>query len=388
MSDTSTTLDARRSTLDAPASRPSYAHIPLYAPGTPPCGTDVGDTINLWGAPPAALAAVRAAPDATVFNYPSLYGAAIKAAIADHAGVAPDEVTTGAGSDGVIDCAFRAFAEVGGRVAYPAPTFSMVPIYAHANGMAPVPVPLAGDDWAADADALLAADAAITYLCTPNNPTGTPLARATVERVVAGARGLVIVDEAYAEYVLADDERRAEVFTPEAPGMRRVLSLRTLSKAFGLAGLRVGYGVGDPALVREVDKARGPFVVSALSERGALAALADADDGRRWVAEHARVAVAQRRKFDAGLRALGLAPAPTAAHFSFVPLPDARAVAMRLAAEFDVGVRVFAGLPTVVPALAASGGEGLRLNAGPDAVQRRVLEALARVLETPAPEGR
>jgi histidinol-phosphate aminotransferase len=175
------------------------------------------------------------------------------------------------------------------------------------------------------------------------------------------------------------------VFTPEAPGMGRVLALRTLSKAFGLAGLRVGYGVGDPRVVREVEKARGPFKVTYPAERGALAALADADDARRWVEAHARLAVAQRAKLAQGLRALGLTPAPSAAHFVFVPVPRAREVAERLRVRHDVGVRVFTGLPTTlpqaVPALVASGGEGLRLNAGPDAVQRAFLDALASVLD-------
>jgi histidinol-phosphate aminotransferase len=363
-----------------PPPRPGYERIPLYSPGTAPCATDVSDTINLWGAPPAAVDAVRASTAETVAHYPALYNATLKAPIAEYAGVAPEEVVTGCGSDDVIDCALRAFAEQGGVVAHAAPTFSMVPVYARANGMEPVGVPLAGDDYAVDAEALLALDAAVIYLCTPNNPTATPVARETVRRVVAGARGLVIVDEAYAEYVLADPETRAEVFTPEAPGMGRVLALRTMSKAFGLAGLRVGYGVGDARVVREVEKARGPFKVTYPAERGALAALADADDARRWVAAHARAAVAQRARLTAGLRALGLAPAPSAAHFVFVPVPRAREVAERLRAEHDVGVRVFAGLPTAVPALAASGGEGLRVNAGPEPVQRRFLDALGRVL--------
>jgi histidinol-phosphate aminotransferase len=377
-------LTAHRSSLSAPPTRPGYDAIPLYSPGTAPCATDVSDTINLWGAPPAALAAVRASTVETIAHYPALYNAELKAPLAAYVGVAPEEIVTGCGSDDVIDCALRAFAEPGGVVAHAAPTFSMVPVYARANGMEPVGVPLTGDDYAVDADALLATNAAIIYLCSPNNPTATPVARETVRRVVAGARGLVLVDEAYAEYVLADPDTRAEVFTPEAPGMGRVLALRTMSKAFGLAGLRVGYGVGDARVVREVEKARGPFKVTYPAERGALAALADADDARRWVAVHARLAVAQRVKLEEGLRALGLTPAPSAAHFAFVPVPHARAVAEALRARFDVGVRVFAGLPTVVPALAASGGEGLRVNAGPDAVQRTFLDALAAVLE----EGR
>ncbi|GJG86107.1 putative phenylalanine aminotransferase [Gemmatimonadetes bacterium T265] len=368
-----------------PAPRAGYDAIPLYAPATggdaeAPCVADASDTVNLWGAPPDALAALRAVPPEALFTYPALYNADLKAPLAAYAGAAPDEVVTGCGSDDVIDCALRAFAEPGGVVAHAAPTFSMVPAYARANGMTPLGVPLAGADYAADADALLATDAAVIYLCSPNNPTSTALARATVERVVAGARGLVILDEAYAEYVRADDAAGAEVFTPEAPGWGRVLATRTLSKAFGLAGLRVGYGVGHPAVVRAVEKARGPFKVTYPAEAAARAALGSGDGALGWVRARARAAVAQRDALAAGLRALGMEPAPAAAHFVFVPVPDARAVAGRMRARHGVGVRVFDGLPAAVPALAASGGAALRVNAGPDAVQQRVLAALAAEL--------
>ena len=365
-----------------PPTRPGYARIPLYAPGTAPCATDVSDTINLWGAPPAAVDALRAAPAETVWSYPALYNADLKGPLAAYAGVADDAIVTGCGSDDVIDCAIRAFAEPGGIVTHAGPTFSMVPVYARTNGMEPVAVPLVGDDYAVDADAILALDPAIVYLCSPNNPTATPVARDAVRRVVERARGLVLLDEAYAEYVAADDAATAAVLTPEAPAMGRVLALRTLSKAFGLAGLRVGYGVGHPTVVREVERARGPFKVTYPAERAALAALADTDDGLRWVRARAADAVTARRALVDGLRALGLAPAPSAAHFVFVPVPRAGAVAARLRAEHDVGVRVFTGLPTVVPALAASGGEALRVNAGPPAVRRAFLDALGAVLAT------
>jgi histidinol-phosphate aminotransferase len=337
----------------------------------------MSDTVSLWGAPPAALDALRAASTtAYVSHYPGLYNADLKAPLAEYAGVRPEEIVTGCGSDDVLDCAVRAFAMPDGVLAHAAPTFSMVPVYARANGLTPVGVPLAGDDYAVDADALLATDACIIYLCSPNNPTATPVARDAVLRVVERARGLVILDEAYAEFILADPDTRAEVFTPEAPGWERVLVLRTMSKAFGLAGLRVGYGVGDARVVREVEKARGPFKVTYPAEKAALAALGD---GLPWVRARAAEAVAQREKLLTGLRALGLTPSPSVANFVFAPVADAAGVAARTRAR-GVGARVFRGLPTVVPALAASGGEALRLAVGPDAVQEALLGALGEAL--------
>jgi histidinol-phosphate aminotransferase len=357
--------------------RPGYEQIPLYTPGTSPCAVDLSDTINLWGAPPVALDALReAATTALVARYPSLYNADLKAPLAAYAGVRDDEIVTGAGSDDVLDCAIRAFARPNGTLAHIAPTFSMVPVYARSNGLEPVGVPLVGDDYAMDVDALVAVDADIVYLCSPNNPTATPLARDAVLRVVERALGLVILDEAYAEFVLADPSGRAEVFTPEAPGWERVLVLRTMSKAFGLAGLRVGYGVGHPAVVREVEKARGPFKVTYPAEKAALAALGP---GLSWVRARAAEAVAQRTRLEDGLRALGFTPAPSVANFAFVPVRDALAVSQRLSAR-GVGVRVFRGMPLAVPALAATDGEGFRLGAGPDAVQQPLLDALREVL--------
>ena len=365
-----------------PPTRRGYDALALYTPGggAQPCTVDLSDTINLWGAPPAALDALRAAATtATVAHYPSLYNADLREPLAAYAGVRPEHVVTGAGSDDVLDCAIRAFAEPGGVLAHVAPTFSMVPVYARTNGLTPVGVPLVGDGYAPDPDALLATDASVIYLCTPNNPTATPMARDAVLRVVERARGLVILDEAYAEFVLADGRERAEVFTPEAPGWGRVLALRTMSKAFGLAGLRVGYGVGHAAVVREVAKARGPFKIAYPAEKAALAALDDSPGGLRWVRARAAAAVAQRERLLARLRALGLAPAPSVANFVFLPVPRAGEIARRLRAR-GAGARVFPGLPQVGPALRAAGGEGLRLGVGPDAVLDAFLAALAEVL--------
>lgn len=371
----------------SPEPRPGYGQIALYAPGTAPAAVDVSDTINMWGTPPAALHALReAAVTAMVAHYPALYNADLKAPLAAYAGVRDDEIVTGCGSDDVLDCAMRAYAVPNGVVAHAAPTFSMVPVYARANGMTPVGVPLTGDDYAVDADALLATNADIIYLCSPNNPTATAVSRDVVLRVVERARGLVILDEAYAEFIAADPAARAQVFTAEAPAWGRVLAMRTMSKAFGLAGLRVGYGVGDPRVVREVEKARGPFKVTYPAERAVQAALGNGDGGLAWVRERAQLAVAQREKLTMGLRELGLTPSPSVANFVFVPVRDARGVSAAMRAR-GVGVRVFAGMPTAVPALAASGGDGLRLAVGPDAVQRALLDALGDVLRERAEEA-
>jgi histidinol-phosphate/aromatic aminotransferase/cobyric acid decarboxylase-like protein len=180
----------------------------------------------------------------------------------------------------------------------------MIPILCRVNALRSIPVPvLASGD--IDPDALLATGARIIYLCTPNNPSGTAHTRRAVERVIQNAPGVVIIDEAYAEF--AND-----VYTPSAPSYPHVLSTRTLSKSFGLAGLRVGFGIGAPALVTEVLKSRGPYKVNAFAERAAVAALSH---DREWIARHVADVRLLRPRFAEALAALGLSALPSHANF-------------------------------------------------------------------------
>jgi len=142
-------------------------------------------------------------------------------------------------------------------------------------GALPALVGHRGDDMDLDIDAerLVDARAAITYLCTPNNPTATAATRAAVEHVVEHATGVVIIDEAYGEFA---PERFADLVSAH----ERVLITRTFSKAFGLAGLRVGFGFGSRDLTRLVARARGPYKVNAMAERAVRAALGAEEGGR------------------------------------------------------------------------------------------------------------
>jgi len=215
--------------------------------------------------------------------------------------------------------------------------------------------------WDIDPDALARADARVIYVCSPNNPTGTVASRGALERLIVSAPGVVLLDEAYAEFC-------AESILDLAKASERVLVVRTMSKAFGLAGLRVGYAVGAPSLIAEVEKSRGPYKVSTVAERAAVAALMH---DRTWVAERVGAARASRDRLATSLRALGLAPLPSQANFVFVPIGDAPAVARRMR-ERGVAVRAFQGLPIV--------GDALRITAGPDPMMEQGLDALAEAL--------
>lgn len=336
--------------------RTGLDRIPAYAP-VPIAGLDLDlrDNVNLWGAPPRASAALRAAPPALLTTYPSVSGTTLTAALAERIGVRTDEVVAGCGSDDLIDACFRAVASPGERVAHADPSFSMVPRFARLNGLEPVGVPLRPDG-AADIDAMLATGARIIYLCSPNNPTGTVTPEAEVRRCIREAPGIVVVDEAYAEFAKARDWRA------EVPGMERVLVLRTFSKAWGLAGLRVGYGVGSRTLVDAVVRSRGPYKVNALAELAATTAvLEDAEWMRRAAAE----AVEARTALDALVRGRrGVRAWPSEGNFVFWQVEsDAAALAERFAAR-GVGVRAFSGLTGI--------GEALRIGVAPWAALQRI----------------
>jgi histidinol-phosphate aminotransferase len=346
--------------------RESYADIRLYAPNRAPARIDLSDNTNLWGVPPRARAALQAAHESAITRYPALYAQQLKDALAAYAGVRADEVVTGCGSDDVLDSAIRAFAEPGARVATSAPSFAMIPLFARMNGLEPAVVPL-DERWQPDVDALLATGARVIYVCSPNNPTGTLVERARVERLVREAPGLVIVDEAYAEF--AGERAGAYAgWVAEAPRHANLLVVRTLSKAFGLAGLRVGYATGAAAVVAEVEKSRGPYKVSALAERMAVAALTE---DRAWVDEHVALALAHRARLAGALAALGLRPLPSAANFVLVPVPDAERLAAALR-ERGIAVRPFAALPRV--------GDALRISLGPWEQVDECLRALGELL--------
>jgi histidinol-phosphate aminotransferase len=339
--------------------RPSYRDIPVYATPKERCEVDLSDNTNLWGAPPSALRALQATTEESVVRYPSAYEPALRGALADYVGAPVEMIVAGCGSDDVLDSAIRAFGEPGDFLCLPSPSFSMIPVFARTNGLIPVEVPLTGR-LDADAKTMLETGAQITYLCSPNNPTGGAFPRETVERIVWGATGLVIIDQAYAEF-------GGETFTDLVATGRPVLVTRTLSKAFGLAGLRVGYGIGSPDIVGEIVKARGPYKVSAVSEQGAIAALRN---DQRWVADRITDVVTNRARFRQELALRGLTSLPSAANFVLVPVKDCSATSERLRA-LGIGVRALPSLPGI--------GDALRIGIGPWDLMELCLDALGAV---------
>jgi histidinol-phosphate aminotransferase len=325
-------------------SRASYRDIPLYSPSKVKCGVDLSDNTNLFGMPPSAERILRETVAAQVSRYPVGYAPELKQAVARYTGVDASRITTGCGSDDVIDSTLRAFLEPGEVIAFPDPTFVMMSYFAKVNGLRYAAVPLKAD-FDIDVDGLLATGAKLLYVCSPNNPTGTVASRAALEQLIDKAPGIVLLDEAYAEFA-----RESHLDLASRPN---VLVTRTLSKAFGLAGLRVGYAVGNPTLIAEVEKARGPYKVTGLSERIAAAALSE---DVPWMKARAEEALVIRARLVDELGKLGLKTLPSEANFVMVPLPGAPSVAERMR-QRDVNVRAFQGLKGI--------GDALRIGCAP-----------------------
>lgn len=278
---------------------------------------------------PSSRPGAIAGPLAEINTYPHGGYDGIHAAIAEYAGVEPENVVLGAGADDLLLLCARAFAGPGDRVAISDdPTYPLFRLGALLAGAE------LGDD-----------DPALTFCCRPNNPTGAldPL---------PAARPLV-VDEAYAEYA-------GETATSRIG--EGVVVVRTFSKAFGLAGARIGYALADRETAEELNARQAPAPVSTLSVALALAALDSPPDPAPVVAERERLAAA--------LRSLGLEPLPSRANFLFVPAPEPESLGAALLRDGLV-VRVFAN--------------GVRISVRDEADDDLLVESLARALEQPSP---
>jgi histidinol-phosphate aminotransferase len=340
--------------------------LPAYRPGRNPAdlareiGVDraVKLASNEVAFPPlpAVVEAVAAASRETN-RYPDNGAVLLTAALAERYGVDPALVVPGAGSVTLCQQLAQAYTEPGTSIAFAWRSFEMYPLLAAVAGARATTVPLvAGRPGGAadthDLDAMAAAvdeGTRLVFVCNPNNPTGTAVRRADLERFLDRVPDttLVVLDEAYREFVTDPD-------VPDGLELMRgrpnVAVLRTFSKAWGLAGLRVGYLIAeDPAVAEAVRKTNVPFSVSSLAQAAAVAALAGEDEVRRRCA----AVVAERERLTGALRERGLEVSESHANFVWLPVGEqtaelaaaleARAVITRpFAGE---GIRVTVGTP-------------------------------------------
>jgi histidinol-phosphate aminotransferase len=265
------------------------------------------------------VAEVIAAGVAGLNRYPDGPGRALRRALAERHGVGPDEVVLGNGSCELILLAGQALLDPGTSVVHAAPSFALYPHLAAAAGAEAVVVPLAGDD-GHDLEAMAAAvdeRTRLVVVCNPNNPTGVYRGADEIERFLdALPEDLpVLVDEAYFEFVDRPDAGRTMSLARERPNL---LVTRTFSKAHGLCGLRVGYGVGGAGWIDALDRVRQPFNTNALAQAAALESLRHPAALDRRVRE----TVSERDRIADALAETGWAFTPSQGNFILVAPDD------------------------------------------------------------------
>ena len=322
------------------------------------CDVDLSDNTNLWGSPPSAATILASADSAALSRYPSAYSDELKAAIGSVNDVEPSMILVGCGSDDVIDSILRAMAEPGDVLVQLTPTFSMVRSFAACSRLELRDVPRNSTDVIAE---IRQANPAIVYACSPNNPTGDLIAVEIIEQIADDAKCVVIVDEAYIDFggTSALDTLR---------GRTNLLITRTFSKAYGLAGLRVGYAIGDPLVIERVEAARGPYKVTTIAERVAIQVL---QNDRDWVRDKVARTIRNRRRFTQALVDLGLKPIESEANFVLVPVDDSALMSDELRSR-GIGVRSFRGLQGI--------GDAIRITIGPWEMMSRCINALGEIV--------
>jgi histidinol-phosphate aminotransferase len=359
--------------------RPALAGVDAYEPGRPIDDVrrelGVGSVVKLasnegpFPPMPGALEAIREAA-AGVRAYPDPGAWALRDAIAARCGVEPTQVLPGAGIDGLIGHICRAVLDPGDGIVMGWPSFLGWRLGAQVQAADLTLVPL-GPDGAYDLDALLDAIGPATKLAvvvSPNNPTGEAVSAARLEAFLDALPGhvLPVLDEAYFEYLPPGGHDGARWVAEGRP----LGVLRTFSKAYGLAALRVGYLMGPAELVRAVGLVRNVFDVNGPAQAAAIASLADAD---AHLPERIGLNASERGLMAAGLRALGLDPLPSTANFLLVDLGSSeraqavnqallrRGVIVRPARAFGAptSLRITVGLPEENARLLAAAAEAL-----------------------------
>jgi histidinol-phosphate aminotransferase len=286
----------------------------------------LGSNENPWGASQHVLAAISAAVQDSAF-YPDPGTDALRHLLADRLGVAPERLAFGNGSDDLISVCAHSFLAPGDEMITIRPSFGLHAIYAQAIGAEVRFIP--SPDYAIDVAGIIAAVTPRTRMVmfsAPSNPLGTTITGEEMERLLhaLGKDTLLVFDEAYFEYAAEEASYPGFLALLERFGRTWIL-LRTFSKAYGLAGLRIGYGIAsDASLIDVIDRARTPFNVNRLAQVAAVAALQDTGHMRESVAR----TVADRERMRVSLATMGYVPSPSVANFLFF---DAREDSSKLA---------------------------------------------------------
>ncbi len=273
-------------------------------------------------------------------RYPDPYSRDLRKALAMYTEVGEKNVFAGNGADELIDLLVRVFVNPDEEILIFEPTYGMYRVTAETAGVGVRTCPL-DKDFQIDIELLwktITPKTKIIFCCSPNNPTGNSLRPEDIRAICKNFRGIVVIDEAYVEFTSGPS------FAAEIADFQNIVVLRTLSKAWGLAGLRVGYAIANQEIINYMDKVKAPYNLNRVSSTLALEALQKKDE----MLEMREKILTERRRFADKLREICTTVFPSDANFLLIKLPSATEKAQRLATEFGLIVRDF------------SKGEGLR----------------------------
>ena len=346
--------------------RPVLARLPAYVPGraaTSDSGAPaykISSNENPYPPLPSVLEVLNSAAQ-RVNRYPDLAVTALRDALGARLGVPAEWIACGTGSVGVLGQIITAMCDAGDEVVYAWRSFEAYPIVTALAGACAVEVPLTADH-RHDLPAMAAAitdRTKVVLVCTPNNPTGTVCGDAELRAFLAAVPPdvLVVIDEAYVEFV-------ADPRAPQALALQRefrnVVVLRTFSKAYGLAGLRVGYAVADEPVAAALRATATPFGVNTLAQDAAVASLAAQGE----LMERVRALIGERARVTAALAGQGWQLPPSEANFVWFPLAAATGDFARACEAAGLTVRPY-------------GSDGVRATIGESAASDRLIEVAA-----------
>jgi histidinol-phosphate aminotransferase len=348
--------------VTVPRLRPDIDSLPAYKAGQrPPERPDLtvykisSNEVPYPPLPSVVDAIARAAQE--IHRYPDPASSRLVAALAQRHGVAEDQIALGTGSVALCGHITSAVAGPGDEVVYAWRSFEAYPIWTQIAGAASVQVPLLPGE-RHDLPAMLAAitpRTRLVFVCTPNNPTGAVITEAELTGFLDQVPSdvLVVLDEAYTEFVTRTDVADGVAMVRRYPNL---VLLRTFSKAYGLAALRVGFAIAHPAVAAAIRKTATPFGVSTVAEEAAVASLAAEDE----LMERVRAVVVERERVLAALRAQGWNVVDSQANFVWLRLGDRTTDYAAACEEAGITVRPFAG-------------EGVRITVGEPEANDRVI---------------
>lgn len=362
---------------------PEYIRgLPVYVPGRPIEEVErelkihavkLASNENPLGPSPRAVEAAKLALE-QANRYPDGGAHALREVLAQRTGVSMDEIFVALGSSEIIDLAARVILRAGLQGLTSHGSYAPFSVAIRASGAELVRVPQKNYsfDLKAMADAVTPKTAVI-YIANPNNPTGTAFREEELEDFLASVPEgiLVVLDEAYIHYAPSLNRRKSEAIFRER---KNLLILRTFSKVYGLAGMRIGFAIGQPALISAMNRLKTPFNTSGVAQAAALAAIDDLEHVERCIASNAT----ERKRLTEGLLKIGLQPVPSETNFIFMEVgPDAKEISNELL-QLGVIVRPLAwmGFP-----------EAIRISVGTTDENEKCLTAMVQVMAKHASRG-